>query len=679
MTVLDPPRPFLQVAASPAPARPKASAAAAAPEPLPRAEPFGTLPPLSFVDTRIPVAWHNLPVRSLLSILVAAVAGSGLILTALTASIKDRLRGAESPIVAVQGNAPAREHDGRGDSLRPRSLAPEQERRSFSAPFSQIVGGQEVIRTARLERLSVRLATIADAAEPVPPTLLDDALRPGGVAPAGEETTAAVPAGEDADVIVTRRPLDPETVTDDPTPSSGEPPNDESAGESGELTAEVAAQEVRAFESGEVMRFAWLARRSVGLGGGVADEGLGPAEDDAFSHLSIRFIPENVTVIDRRQRQAPVVTQVVLDGSRPPAELLAERGLARDEADAVAALLAARGVQQGRTLALEAVPVAPGSAVHRIQRVAADVAGEMLPFVVRNDAGLFVGVDMSAASSAHSADTGAEDETQADGVPLYLTLFRTAREAGLSHEASLELVRLFASDYDLEQATGPRDRLDILEMEAEREAGERPLSSVLTLQLAAGGKVRRLYRSPESRPGDLAFVDGEGRSFHAALDTKPVLHARLTSRFGGRFHPILHYTRPHNGIDWAARIGTPVLAAGDGEVVEAGTHSGYGRHVEIRHADGFVTTYSHLDRIGRDIVVGKTVSRGDVIGTLGQSGLATGPHLHFEYKLNGIFVDPLTVKVPRARLAARDLGPRFEAWTKQLDRLATCEACDASH
>ncbi|MFO1147876.1 MAG: M23 family metallopeptidase [Alsobacter sp.] len=679
MSVLDPPSPFLPAQAHPASAMPTTAPAARVPapasEPRPRPEPFGTLPPLSFIDTRIPLTWSNLPVRSLLSILVAATMGSGLILTALTASIRDRLRGAESPVLASQPST-VRERDGRGDSLRPRSLAPEQERRSFAAPLSQLVGGQEVIRTAKFERLSVRLATIAESGEPAPPTLLDDALRPGGVAPVGEEAFAAAAPGEDADVVVTRRALDPDAVTDDPpTAGSGD---DDAAGGADTLSAQVAAEEVRAFENGEVMRFAWLARRSVGLGGGVADDGAGPAAEDAFSQLSIRFIPENVTAIDRRPRQAPLVSRVLLDGSRPVPDLLAERGLSREEADRVAALLARRGVQQGRTLALEAVAVAPGSSVHQIQRVAADVGGEMLPFVVRNDAGAFVGVDVPAPAAPPAA--GAEDdEADIDGVPLYLTLFRTAREAGLSHEASLELVRLFASDYDLEQATGPRDRLDILALEPDREAGDRPLSAVLTLQLEAGGKVRRFYRAPESRAGDLAFVDGEGRSFHAALDTKPVLHARLTSRFGGRFHPILHYTRPHNGIDWAARIGTPVLAAGDGEVIEAGVHSGYGRHVEIRHADGYVTTYSHLDRIGRDITVGTTVSRGDVIGTLGQSGLATGPHLHFEYKLNGVFVDPLTVKVPRARLAARELGPRFEAWTKQLDRLASCEACDASH
>jgi hypothetical protein len=429
MTVLDPPSSFLPVAAAPAPApaRHAAHVAAPSPEPRPRQEPFGTLPPLTYIDTRGPLTWRHLPVRSLLSIFVAAAAGSGLILTALTASIKDRLRDAELPVVALQPSA-QHERDGRGDSLRPRSIAPEQERRSFAAPLSQSVGGQEVIRTARFERLSVRLATIADAGEPAPPTLLDDALRPGGVAPAGEEPVAAAAPGEDADVVVTRRPLDPEAVPDESAVTAGDSADDESGGGSAELSAEVAAQEVRAFENGEVMRFAWLARRSVGLGD-ASGEAAAPAEDDAFSRLSIRFIPENVTVIDRRQRPAPVVTRVVLDGARPPADLLAERGLSRDEADRVASLLAVHGVQQGRTLALEAVAVAPGSSVHRIQRVAADVGGEMLPVVVRNDAGIFVGVDVPAAAPATPAVE--DEEGDVDGVPLYLTLFRTAREAGL--------------------------------------------------------------------------------------------------------------------------------------------------------------------------------------------------------------------------------------------------------
>ncbi|MEJ1935747.1 M23 family metallopeptidase, partial [Nostoc sp. NIES-2111] len=153
---------------------------------------------------------------------------------------------------------------------------------------------------------------------------------------------------------------------------------------------------------------------------------------------------------------------------------------------------------------------------------------------------------------------------------------------------------------------------------------------------------------------------------------KPIVEARLTSGFGSRYHPVLHYTRPHNGIDWANKVGTPIFAAGDGEVIEAGWHSGYGRHVEIRHGDGVGTTYSHMSAIAKGIEPGARVRLGQTIGALGQTGLATGPHLHFEVKLNDAFVNPLTVRVPRAsRLAGQD-AERFGHERQQIDRVLAC-------
>ena len=167
---------------------------------------------------------------------------------------------------------------------------------------------------------------------------------------------------------------------------------------------------------------------------------------------------------------------------------------------------------------------------------------------------------------------------------------------------------------------------------------------------------RPSLRSP-GRPGAItATLTAFGRSrlrgrrgalipHRAGQEAAGQRKADLTLRRALPSHSAL--PRPHNGIDWAARIGTPVLAAGDGEVIDSGVRSGFGRHIEIRHAEGFVTTYSHLDRIGAGITAGKRVQRGDVIGTLGQSGLATGPHLHFEFKLNGVYVDPLAIRIPR--------------------------------
>jgi murein DD-endopeptidase MepM/ murein hydrolase activator NlpD len=651
---------------------PATSSRPAPPAPPERAQepaiPLGGLPPLPLADGRAPPVGHAFPVQAVTALVLAAAVGTTLLGTALTASIQGKLREAEAAVVAVPAVS-SRERAGRGDALVARHLKPVEDRRTFSATFTQTVNGQDVIRTARFEKLSSRLATVADeTGGGVPATLLDEVLRPGGKGQAAEDALAAGASSEDAEVLVSHRPLYPAA-------ESGAAEGD--AADHGEavLSDALAAEEVLAYERGENARFSWLGAGgplSLGTAAGVPGEtDLTP--EDSFSRMSVQFIPENVTVRSRASRPDPNVQRVVMDGSQTLQEILVGKGLTITEAEQVSQIARAAGIQQGRTLELElAPPPAQG-----LVRLSADFGAEMAAVVARTDTGRFVPVELP---QAPGTTKGRDEEEQTDegeeGVPLYQTLYLSARNAGMSHEATLDLIRLFASDFDLEQGTTQRDVLEVLALEG---ADEKSPGTMLSVQLTSAGKTRRYYRALDGKSGDLAYVDAEGRSFHSALDTKPVIHARLTSKFGGRYHPILHYTRPHNGIDWAAKIGTPIMAAGDGEVTEAGVHSGYGRHVEIRHADGYVTTYSHMDRIARDVTVGKRVSRGDVIGFLGQSGLATGPHLHFEYKLNGIFVDPLTVKVPRARLTQRDAGSRFAAWVQQIDRLAACETCEASH
>jgi murein DD-endopeptidase MepM/ murein hydrolase activator NlpD len=135
---------------------------------------------------------------------------------------------------------------------------------------------------------------------------------------------------------------------------------------------------------------------------------------------------------------------------------------------------------------------------------------------------------------------------------------------------------------------------------------------------------------------------------------KPVADGNLQSGFGMRRHPILGSSRMHTGVDWVTRIGAPIMAAGDGAVIKAERAVGYGLRVEIQHADGVVTTYSHMSRFGRDIAPGTEVRQGQVIGFLGSTGLSTGPHLHYEVMVNGHFVDPMEIYVPEgASVAAK--------------------------
>ncbi|WP_455990024.1 M23 family metallopeptidase [Methylorubrum extorquens] len=135
---------------------------------------------------------------------------------------------------------------------------------------------------------------------------------------------------------------------------------------------------------------------------------------------------------------------------------------------------------------------------------------------------------------------------------------------------------------------------------------------------------------------------------------KPVADGNLRSGFGIRRHPILLSSKMHTGVDWAARLGAPILSAGEGTVILAEWAAGYGRRVEIQHADGVVTAYSHMSRFSTDIEPGAQVRHGQVIGFVGSTGLSTGPHLHFEVLVNGYFVDPMDIyALGGGRVAAR--------------------------
>jgi murein DD-endopeptidase MepM/ murein hydrolase activator NlpD len=125
----------------------------------------------------------------------------------------------------------------------------------------------------------------------------------------------------------------------------------------------------------------------------------------------------------------------------------------------------------------------------------------------------------------------------------------------------------------------------------------------------------------------------------------------------------------HTGIDYSNRIGTPIIAAGNGTVISAGWDAGYGRRIEIQHANGYVTTYSHMSRFARDVQAGSRVRQGTVIGYLGNTGLSTGPHLHYEVIVNDRYVDPLRIRIPRGRELDGRMLAEFRRERERIDGL----------
>jgi len=166
------------------------------------------------------------------------------------------------------------------------------------------------------------------------------------------------------------------------------------------------------------------------------------------------------------------------------------------------------------------------------------------------------------------------------------------------------------------------------------------------------------------------FADEEGGETHYELDgsnrakaflRSPVEFSRVSSGFGNRFHPVLRNWRAHTGVDFAAPKGTRVLAAADGHVVSAGWRNGYGNAVEIKHGGGIQTLYGHLSGFAANMRAGSRVRQGDPIGFVGATGLATGPHLHYEFKISGIHQDPMRVALPKATPVPAQLRAQFQA------------------
>jgi len=236
-------------------------------------------------------------------------------------------------------------------------------------------------------------------------------------------------------------------------------------------------------------------------------------------------------------------------------------------------------------------------------------------------------------------------QTAPEDLPsVYDAVFRSSLSYGMKGEMIGQLIRMLSADLDMQAQISPSDSLEILAPLDESE-GEQLSREILYVGAHFGNSTRRYYRF-QSADGRVDYYDAQGRNSKQFLLRKPVPNGIFRSPFGPRKHPILGYVRMHTGVDWAAPRGTPIIAAGDGVVVKAGWSRGYGNHTEIRHANGYSTSYSHQSAFASGIEPGVQVRQGQIIGYVGSTGLSSGPHCHFEIIVNGKQVDPMRVRLP---------------------------------
>lgn len=210
--------------------------------------------------------------------------------------------------------------------------------------------------------------------------------------------------------------------------------------------------------------------------------------------------------------------------------------------------------------------------------------------------------------------------------------------------ADLLADRVFAWQVDFSRDLRKGDSYRILYERDLRPDGTARSGRVLAVQFSINGRDYEAYRL-EGENGADEYYERDGESLRRAFLKAPLQFRRISSSFSlSRFHPILQRSRPHYGIDYAAASGTPVRAVGDGTVVSANRTAGYGNIIEIRHKNGYTTRYAHLRGFARGIRAGVRVKQEDVIGYVGMTGLATGPHLHYEFRQNGNPIDPNSIQ-----------------------------------
>ena len=331
------------------------------------------------------------------------------------------------------------------------------------------------------------------------------------------------------------------------------------------------------------------------------------------------------------------------------------RRMALDTAD-LAAIRQLPGIRQSLDF------LKPGDAIKlthtdgEIKELTRKVSETQTLTVVRKDAGF----------AARMIDNPVETRTRTAAAAIDTSLFQAAEAADISDMVALKLANVFAWDIDFVLDIREGDRFTVTYEQIYQDGKYLRDGEVLAAEFVNSGKVYRAVRFVTDT-GAAGYYTPEGLAMRKAFLRAPVEFTRVSSVFNPhRMHPILNRIRGHMGTDYAAPTGTPVHAAGDGRISFAGRRGGYGNAVVLAHTNSVSTLYGHMSRFARHLRVGSHVQQGDVIGYVGMTGLATGPHLHYEYLVNGVHKNPQTVQLPGAEPLRADTLQRFRHLTERL-------------
>jgi len=247
------------------------------------------------------------------------------------------------------------------------------------------------------------------------------------------------------------------------------------------------------------------------------------------------------------------------------------------------------------------------------------------------------------------------------------SLFEAGNDAGIADRTTMDMAGIFEWDIDFIQDVREGDTFTVIYEELWRDGVKLRDGEIVAAEFVNQGKSFRAARFRDES-GRAGYFTPDGRSVRKAFIRAPLNFTRISSNFNpSRKHPVLNTIRAHRGVDYAAPTGTPIRAAGDGKVLFRGVQGGYGNTIVLQHGSNITTLYGHLSRFG-SARAGARVAQGDVIGYVGRSGLATGPHLHYEYRVNGAHRNPRTVSLPPADPIPAEQQTAFQAATEPLWR-----------
>ena len=400
---------------------------------------------------------------------------------------------------------------------------------------------------------------------------------------------------------------------------------------------------------------------------------------DPYKGFEARIIPENVTLLPKTTSSQATggnawsERTVTAKKGDTVGSILRDNGATPEEIKAISTALGSRSrdltLRDGQKLRILLAPVsaAVGARVQPIRVIVAGDAG-IEAVVALSDTGKFVSVDVKNIDT-EVAEAPEDDENDTAGVRLYQSVYETSLRNQIPRPVIDDLIRIYSYDVDFQRKVQPGDSFEVLYAGEEETQASDARNEVLFAALTVGGEAKKFYRYQSPDDGIVDYYDDSGKSAKKFLVRKPVGAGIMRSGFGVRRHPILGYTKMHTGVDWAAPTGTPIYASGNGVVEKAGWESGYGKYVRIRHTNGYETAYAHMTAFARNIDIGTRVRQGQAIGFVGSTGLSVGAHLHYEIIVNGRFVDPMRIKLPRGRVLEGPLLASFERERERLDNI----------